>query len=39
VARATFTRRNLVGVFVGPTTAKSRRELERAVGAAEVPDA
>jgi predicted Zn-dependent peptidase len=39
VARATFTKRNLVGVFVGPTTAKSRRELERAVRAADVPDA
>jgi predicted Zn-dependent peptidase len=39
VARATFTRKNLVAVFVGPTTAKSRRELERAVRVAEIPDA
>jgi predicted Zn-dependent peptidase len=39
VARATFTRRNLVGVFVGPTTVRSRRELERAVRTAEIPDA
>jgi predicted Zn-dependent peptidase len=39
VARETFTRRNLVGVFVGPTTARSRRELERAVRTAEIPDA
>ena len=39
VARATFTLRNLVGVFVGPTTARSRREIERAVRAAAMPGA
>jgi predicted Zn-dependent peptidase len=39
VARAAFTRRNLVGVFVGPTSARSRREIERAVRGAELPDA
>ncbi|HEX7488646.1 MAG TPA: pitrilysin family protein [Anaeromyxobacteraceae bacterium] len=29
VARATFTRQNLVAVFVGPSTVRGRRELER----------
>jgi len=29
VARATFTRKNLVAVFVGPSTVRTRRELER----------
>jgi predicted Zn-dependent peptidase len=29
VARATFTRKNLVAVFVGPSTVRARRELER----------
>ena len=38
VARATFTRENLVSVFVGPTTRRGRRELERAVRAAELPE-
>jgi predicted Zn-dependent peptidase len=38
VARDTFTLRNLVGVFVGPTTARSRREIERAVRAAALPE-
>ncbi len=37
VARATFTRENLVAVFVGPTTVRGRRELERAVRRAELP--
>ena len=31
VARATFTRSNLVAVFVGPSTVRARRELERVV--------
>jgi len=31
VARATFTRKNLVAVFVGPSTVRARRELERVV--------
>ncbi len=37
VARATFTRENLVAVFVGPTSARARRELERAIRTAELP--
>jgi predicted Zn-dependent peptidase len=37
VARATFTRHNLVGVFVGPSTGRSRRELERAILQADLP--
>ncbi len=37
VARATFTREKLVGVFVGPNSARSRRELERAIRDAELP--
>jgi predicted Zn-dependent peptidase len=37
VARATFTRENLVAVFVGPTSRRRRRELERAVRSAEMP--
>ena len=39
VARATFTRQNLVAVFVGPTSARSRRDLERAIRGADLPDA
>jgi predicted Zn-dependent peptidase len=31
VARETFTRRNLLGVFVGPTSVRGRRELEKTV--------
>ena len=38
VARATFTRRNLLGVFVGPCRRRARRELERAVKAAPLPE-
>ncbi len=38
VARATFTRENLVSVFVGPITRRGRRELERAVRSAELPE-
>jgi predicted Zn-dependent peptidase len=38
VARATFTRRNLVAVFVGPSTVRGRRALERAVREAELPE-
>ncbi len=38
VARATFTRENLMAVFVGPSTRRARRELERAVREAELPD-
>jgi predicted Zn-dependent peptidase len=38
VARATFTRRNLVAVFVGPSTVRGRRALERAVRDAELPE-
>ncbi len=37
VARATFTRENLVAVFVGPTSKRRRRELERAVRTAPMP--
>jgi predicted Zn-dependent peptidase len=37
VARATFTVRNLVAVFVGPTSARARKALERAVRDAELP--
>ena len=37
VARATFTRDNLVAVFVGPTTTRGRRELERAIRGADLP--
>ena len=39
VARETFTLENLVAVFVGPTTARGRRDLERAVRNAELPRA
>ncbi len=38
VARATFTRENLLGVFVGPQGTRARRELERAVDGAELPE-
>jgi predicted Zn-dependent peptidase len=38
VARATFTRKNLVAVFVGPSTVRGRRALERAVREADLPD-
>jgi len=34
VARETFTRENLLGVFVGPTSGRARRELEKTVRAA-----
>jgi predicted Zn-dependent peptidase len=34
VAIETFTRRNLLGVFVGPSSARGRRELEKTVRAA-----
>ncbi len=37
VARATFTRENLVAVFVGPTSRRCRRDLERAVRTAAMP--
>jgi predicted Zn-dependent peptidase len=36
VARSTFTRRNLVAVFVGPGTARGRRELEQAIRDADI---
>ncbi len=39
VARTTFTRRNLVGVLVGPTSGRARRAIERAVERAEIPAA
>jgi len=38
VARATFTRQNLLAVFVGPMSRRARRELERSVAAAPLPD-
>jgi predicted Zn-dependent peptidase len=38
VARAAFTRRNLVAVFVGPSTVRGRRALERAVREADLPE-
>ena len=38
VARDTFTRQKLVAVFVGPSTVRSRRDLERAIARAEIPD-
>jgi predicted Zn-dependent peptidase len=37
VARKTFTLENLVGVFVGPTSTRAQRELERAIRNAELP--
>jgi predicted Zn-dependent peptidase len=37
VARETFTRRNLVAVFVGPTGRRLRREVERALAASGLP--
>jgi predicted Zn-dependent peptidase len=37
VARSTFTRDNLVAVFVGPTSKRRQRELERAVRSAAMP--
>jgi predicted Zn-dependent peptidase len=37
VARKTFTRKNLVGVFVGPSGARARRRLERAIERSALP--
>jgi predicted Zn-dependent peptidase len=37
VASRTFRRDNLVAVFVGPSSARGRRELERAIRTAELP--
>jgi len=37
VARSTFTRDKLVAVFVGPTSKRRQRELERAVRSAAMP--
>jgi predicted Zn-dependent peptidase len=39
VARQTFTRRNLVAVFVGPSGVRSRRALERVVERSALPPA
>lgn len=38
VARKTFTRRNLLAVFVGPSGARARKALERAIARAPIPD-
>jgi predicted Zn-dependent peptidase len=37
VARKTFTRRNLVAVFVGPSGARARRKLERVIEKSALP--
>jgi hypothetical protein len=37
VAAATFTRKNLLGVFVGPSGARARRALGRAADRAGLP--